>query len=312
MSRGITRRQLLRSMAASCLAPSVSTTAWSETQPKWIDRMGVELYTVRSLLDDQARETIEKVAAIGYRHCEIQNVMTLARLAPMLEDVGLRPTSVHFTPAFLTGNWELPAQFGIDKPADGYDVDAVIEDAHRHGLGYLVFPMLYPEERGGLDVYRKLAGQLNRLGEKSQAAGVALCYHNHNFELEPMEGSTPFATLAAELDPRYVHFEFDVFWAAHAGADPVEMMRRYTGRMPLIHLKDLRAGTPDSYKVLGTWQNDRGAFEEVGDGIIDFASVLGTASETGVVHCYVEQDHTPGDPVESLRKSFDYLRKLDL
>ena len=304
----ITRRELLSSMAASWLA----STAWSQAKPKWIDNMGVELYTVRSLLTEKARETIEAVAAIGYRHCEIQDVMTLARLAPILNDVGLKPTSAHFTPAFLTGNWEFPAQFGIDKPADGYDIDAVIEDAHRHELEYLVFPMVYPEERGGLDVYRSLAGELNRVGEKCQAANVALCYHNHNFEFEPIEGSTPFEVLAAETDRRYVNFELDVFWARHAGVDPVEVMRQYSGRTPLVHLKDLRAGTADSYKVLGTWRKDPGAFEELGDGVIDFASVLHAASEHGVVHCYVEQDHTPGDPVASLRKSYQYLRELDL
>jgi sugar phosphate isomerase/epimerase len=274
--------------------------------------MGVELYTVRSLLEDQARETIESVAAIGYRHCEIQNVMTLSRLAPILSAVGLEVTSAHFTPAFITGNWELPAQFGIERPDEGYDIDAVIEDAHRHELEYLVFPMVYPEERGGLDSYRRLAGQLNQVGEKCRAAGIGLCYHNHNFELEPMEGSTPFEVLAAELDVRYVGFELDAFWAAHAGVDPVELLRKYSGRMPLLHLKDLRAGTPNSYKVLGTWRNDPGAFEELGDGVLDWSAVLSAASEHGVVHSYVEQDHTPGNPVESLRKSFDYLRKLDL
>ncbi len=274
--------------------------------------MGVELYTVRSLLTEKARETIEAVAAIGYRHCEIQDVMTLERLAPIANDAGLRVTSAHFTPAFLTGNWEFPAQFGIDKPADGYDIDAVIEDAHRHELEYLVFPMVYPQERGGLDRYRWLADELNKVGEKCRGAGIDLCYHNHNFEFEPIGGSTPFAVLAAELDEQYVQFELDAFWAAHAGVDPVEMIQRYSGRTPLLHLKDLRDGTPDSYKMFGIWSNDPGAFEEVGDGVIDFAALLRAASEHRVVHCYVEQDHTPGDPVASLQKSFDYLKRLAL
>lgn len=274
--------------------------------------MGVELYTVRDFLNEKARETIEAVAAIGYRHCEIQNVMTLERLAPMLSDVGLDVTSAHFTPAFITGNWEFPAQFGIDEPADGYDIHAVIEDAHRHQLSYLVFPMVYPEERGGLDSYKLLAGKLNQVGEQCRAAGIALCYHNHNFEFEPIEGSTPFAVLADELDARYVNFELDAFWVAHAGLDPTEMLHKYSGRVPLLHLKDLRDSTPESYKVLGTWRNDPGAFEEIGDGVIDFSALLKAAADHGVARCYVEQDHTPGDPVASLRKSFEYLRKLAL
>lgn len=308
MSNRYTRRELLSSVAA-CWIPMP---ALAQSKQKWIDSMGVELYTVRSLLTENARETLEAVAGIGYRHCEIQNVMTLERLAPILSDVGLRVTSAHFTPAFITGNWEFPARFGIDKPADGYDIDAVIEDSHRHQLEYLVFPMVYPEERGGLDAYRRLAGQLNQVGEKCREAGIELCYHNHNFEFEPMEGSTPFAVLANELDARYVNFELDAFWAAHAGVDPVEMIRKYSGRTPLLHLKDLRDSTPDSYKMFGIWRHDPGAFEEVGDGVIDFSAVLKAATDHGVVHCYVEQDHTPGDPVASLRKSFDYLRELAL
>ena len=132
MKQQFTRRDALGSLAAVCLA----SRAWTQSKRRWIETMGVELYTVRSLLTEKARETLSAVASIDYRHCEIQDVMTLERLAPILNDVGLRVTSAHFTPAFLTGNWELPAQFGIDKPADGYDIDAVIDDAHRHELDH--------------------------------------------------------------------------------------------------------------------------------------------------------------------------------
>lgn len=98
----------------------------------------------------------------------------------------------------------------------------------------------------------------------------------------------------------------DVFWVSVGGGDPVELLRRYAGRVPLIHLKDKAAGTPVQYNeaVAGT------AFKEVGAGTLDFAAILRAASTAGVKHYFVEQDSTPGDPLASLRQSFDYLHGL--
>jgi sugar phosphate isomerase/epimerase len=136
---------------------------------------------------------------------------------------------------------------------------------------------------------------------------VTFCYHNHAFEFEPMEGTTPFQVMLDTTDKKLVHIEMDVFWVSVAGHDPVEMLAKLKGRVPLIHLKDKAQGTEVMYKE----SVPRTAFKEVGNGVIDWKKVLAAANSAGVQHYYVEQDQTPGDPVESLRQSFAYLSKLN-
>jgi sugar phosphate isomerase/epimerase len=99
----------------------------------------------------------------------------------------------------------------------------------------------------------------------------------------------------------------DVFWVSVAGQDPVEMLKQYKGRVPLIHLKDKATGTAVQYDE----KVPAATFKEVGSGSLDFLAVLRAAEAAGVKHYFVEQDQTPGDPVDSLRKSYEFLRKVD-
>ena len=104
-----------------------------------------------------------------------------------------------------------------------------------------------------------------------------------------------------------VSLELDVFWVSVAGGDPAEMIQRLSGRVPLLHLKDKAQGTPVMYKE----SVPRTAFKEVGNGVLDWPKVLRAAAAANVAHYFVEQDQTPGDPVDSLRQSFSYLSRLD-
>jgi sugar phosphate isomerase/epimerase len=136
--------------------------------------------------------------------------------------------------------------------------------------------------------------------------GLGFCYHNHAFEFEPMEGATGFQVMMDRLDKKLCGFELDCFWVSVAGHDPAELLQKLKGRVPLLHLKDKAQGTPVMYKE----SVDHGAFKEVGHGVLDWPAILRAAASAGVQHYFVEQDQTPGDPVESLRQSFGYLSKL--
>jgi sugar phosphate isomerase/epimerase len=122
-----------------------------------------------------------------------------------------------------------------------------------------------------------------------------------------MEGTTPFQVMMERTDPKLVGLEMDAFWVSVAGHDPAELLGKLSGRVPLLHLKDKERGTPVMYKEAVA----RTAFKEVGHGVIDWPKVLNAAVSAGVSHYFVEQDQTPGDPVESLRQSFAYLSKLE-
>lgn len=137
---------------------------------------------------------------------------------------------------------------------------------------------------------------------------MRICYHNHAFEFEPLGEQTPFEVMIERFDPQLTAFEVDVFWVSITGNNPVEILKRLKGRVPMIHLKDLAKGAASRYN-----QNVApGEFSEVGSGTVDFAAILRQAPDTGVKHYFVEQDQTPGDPVDSLRQSYKYLRSLEV
>jgi sugar phosphate isomerase/epimerase len=121
-----------------------------------------------------------------------------------------------------------------------------------------------------------------------------------------MEGTSGFQVMMDRLDPKLCGFELDCFWVSVAGNDPAALLTKLSGRVPLVHLKDKLAGTPVLYKE----SVDRGAFKEVGNGTLDWKAILKAAAAAKVEHYFVEQDQTPGDPVESLRQSFANLQKL--
>ena len=303
------RRMFLKLATLAGLSfPLRGLTSQLSSPGSYIDDMGVQLFTVRNLITDRPAETLKTIAEIGYKHVELAGINNLQQFIPMVKDAGLRVTSTHFPSVFVTGNWELWGKFGVSPLPEGKDVEHVIDYVQPYGIKYLVFPFLFPEERGGLEQFRLLADQLNRAGEKCKQAGIQFCYHNHNFEFNPQEGSSPFDIFISELDPDLVKFEIDVFWMANAGLDPVAWLTEHPGRCRLLHLKDLKPGTATAFDT----SIPPDSFEEIGDGVIDFTSILRTAFESGIEYCYVEQDQTPGDPLASLRQSYQYLNQLEI
>jgi len=280
------RRKFLE---AGSLAAALAATV----RARRLETIGAQLYTVRTLLPDKAPEVLRAIDAAGYREAEA-TFAGLDKIWPALQATRLKPVSIHLDSALVT------------KGADD-EARRVLDDLKRRGFSYAVYPYLPPAERGGLDAIRALADKLNRFGQKSQAAGMRFCYHNHAFEFEPMNGTTGFQVLEDSTDKKLVGFEVDCFWVSVAGHDPAEFLDKLAGRVPLVHLKDKAAGTPLLYKETV----EKTAFQEVGHGVIDWPKVLRAAQAAGVEHYIVEQDQTPGDPVESLRQSFAYLSKLD-
>jgi sugar phosphate isomerase/epimerase len=172
----------------------------------------------------------------------------------------------------------------------------------------MVMPYIAPEERGNLDFYRSLADKMNKAAEACAKAGLQFCYHNHAFEFQGNEGERPWDVLNERWDKKLVQLEVDVFWVAVSGQTPSEFLRKYNNRVPLVHLKDEAFGTPVQF-------NERVppyAFREVGTGTLDMPLILRACEAIGVQHYIVEQDQTKGNPVDSLRISYDNIRKMNL
>jgi sugar phosphate isomerase/epimerase len=280
------RRRFLQ--AASAIAAAKPSRLFAAR----LESIGVQLYTVRSVLPKQPAETLKAIRAIGYREIEA-TYDGLDAIWPAISDSGLKPVSIHLNNTLMNDGKESELARAIDH-------------VKHLGFAYAVFPYLPPAERGGIAKIKVLVDKLNRAGEKCRAAGLKFCYHNHAFEFEPMEGTTGFQVMMDGLDPKLCGFEMDCFWVSVAGHDPVELLGKLKGRVPLVHLKDKPASQPVLYKE----SVDHATFKEVGNGSIDWKAVLRAAASAGVEHYFVEQDYTPGDPVESLRASYGYLSKL--
>ncbi|MBM3726873.1 MAG: sugar phosphate isomerase/epimerase [Acidobacteria bacterium] len=255
--------------------------------------IGAQLYTLREQLPKSPKEILQQLAAIGYK--EVEGVWAgFDQLAPLIKEAGLKIVSLHI---------DMRLAFG--KAGDGA-WEKTAETLTSHGIRYGVIPYVMPNERGGLDVYRRMAAEMNKGGELFRKAGLTLCYHNHAFEFEPMEGSSPLKVLLEGWDRKLVSLEADMFWVAIGGADPAAFFKQHKGRIALMHIKDRAAGTPQMYKETVP----RTAFKEVGGGDLNVPAILKAASGAGVKHFFVEQDQCPGNPLDSLRQSYQYLEKL--
>jgi sugar phosphate isomerase/epimerase len=241
--------------------------------------------------------TLAKVAQIGFNSVEGATYtgtekfygMDPKAFLALLSQNGLQMPSSHYR----LGEDETD---GVAKGTILHDWDRAVEDAATLGIKYMVCAWLSPKERLGLDHYKGLAANLNTAGEKCKAAGIQLCYHNHDFEFEQQNGQFPYEVLLDNTDKELVKLEIDLYWVTKAGQDPIALIGKHPGRFPLWHLKDMDK-TPEH------------SFTEVGNGTIDFKKIFTHAHEAGLKYFFVEQDKCPGSPFDSITQSIAYIKK---
>ena len=283
-----TRRAFLAQSAA--IIP-ITQAALSAREALHKDNLGVELYTVRNVIDAHPLETLKAIQDIGY--AEVEAIYAdLPKIWSALEQTKLKAVSVHVDTKLLM--------------AGGGELDDALGKLRERGFHYVVFPYLAESQRGGVDVYKKLASDFNKIGQQAKAHGLTFCYHNHAFEFQPMNGTMPIEILLGQTDKNLVSLEMDIFWVSVAGHDPVQMLKKYGDRVKLLHLKDKKRGFPTQYNE----HVPKDTFQAVGKGSINIPAVLKAAASTPVQHYFVEQDQTPGDPIASLRDSYQYLSSV--
>ena len=157
----------------------------------------------------------------------------------------------------------------------------------------------WPWKTGGpfkLEECKKSAELLNSLGETCRKRGLTLCWHNHDKEFIPMEEGLPFDYLMTHTDKNLVKCEMDIYWVAKGGAGPLAILKKYTGRIPILHVKDMAQGEAMD-------------FECPGSGVIDFTSIFLEATDQGIKHYFVERDKVV-DGMACLKSSGTYLKNL--
>ena len=301
------RRSFLKSSAAGTaglMAPALLRSSSAHAAEAGVlEHLGVALYTVRDQMKADVAGTLKAIADLGYRYVETG---LLPALGPALKAAGLKQASAYAPTYLVTGNRTAWAGSG-DLLPEGYSWSQAVDEAKSQGLQYLVIVYLMRGERGGLDVYRDLAAKLAKAGEVCRQAGLGLAYHPHAFEYEAIDGVRPIELLLKETPKESLGLELDTFWSSIAGVDPVKMVQNYSGRVPLVHLKDKATDTPVQYDE---GKVPKEAFKEIGRGVIDYAAFLPAAAKAGVKYYYVEQDFSTGSPLDSLRTSRQALAAL--
>jgi sugar phosphate isomerase/epimerase len=266
------------------------------------NQYGLQLYTVREQMAKDPAATLELVAKIGYTSLEGATYntgvekfygMDATSFYNLVANNGLSIRSCHYRYGEDSNGAKLTN--GEFQGTILHDWDQAVEDADKLGLQYMVCAWLSESERGTLDHYKKMAADFNVAGEKCKKAGIQFCYHNHDFEFAAQDGKYPYDVLLSETDPKLVKMELDLYWATKAGQDPIKLFQAHPGRFPLWHLKDMD-NTP-AHDIT-----------EVGSGTIDFKAIFAQKKVAGMKYWFVEQDHCPGSPFNSISKSFAYAR----
>lgn len=241
--------------------------------------LGVQLYTLRSVMNDPAA-TLATVSALGYEEVELAGLYGLTPQAfrAHLDDAGLRAPSSHV---------------GLERFFPDAR-EALFDEAETLGHEWLVCPWT-PQDQRTPDGYRALADLFNEAGDAARARGLSVAYHNHDFEFEALIGGpSGLQILMERSSPELLRFQLDLFWAVEAEHNPVSWFERYPGRWASVHAKDRAAD---------------GAMVSVGDGVLDFERLIESAYFAGARHVFVEHDQ-PDDPIESVTRSIRHLEGL--
>jgi sugar phosphate isomerase/epimerase len=292
------RRTFIGSSIAATLA-TVAKPSWA-TATHSIDRVGLQLYTVRDVMKTDFEGTIAKVAATGYKEVEFAGYFDHSPkdVRAILDKNGLAAPSCHV----------------------GYDVvekkwPETIEAARIVGHSYIVCPWIDEKQRAEPSGWKRAAELFNKAGEASKKAGIQFGYHNHSFEFQPAEslgGKLPYDLLLAETDPKLVAMELDLCWISVAGKDPLAYFDKYPGRFPLVHVKDWikDPNATDAYKgATGSAVKIGGRLADVGQGSIDWKRIFAHSEEAGIKHYFVENDE-PKSAFDDIKICYDYLHNL--
>lgn len=278
-----TRRDFLKNITlVSGVLATTSIQAGGEAAKGKKMKTGLQLWTLRDSINSDLIGTLSALSKIGYNSLEPYGFDGTFYTHPAKEfrkicnDLGMEITSSH------SGITAANATEYADKAAEA-------------GLEFLVLPSFGGRAEKTLDDFKKVAHEMNQIGEITQKAGISFGYHNHNFEFQLLEGKLPYDTLLSETDPAFVSFQMDIFWVIKGGQDPLQYFDNHPGRFQTWHMKDMA--------------ND-GESCIVGNGKIKFKDLLKHSKKAGLKRFFVEQEqYAEGTPIYCAAQSCKYIQK---
>jgi sugar phosphate isomerase/epimerase len=256
------------------------------THDRKLNRVGIQLYSVRDLAARDFERTLADLASIGYQTVELLDSfgnfnVPPARIREILDRYHLRAPSTHVSTQFITTNFE-----------------ANLEKAKTIGHDYIMIASFNRTEAATLDDYRRWADRVNAAAITARRHDVWLGFHNHGVDFTPMDGATPYDVFIERTDPTLVRHQLDIGNLASIGRDPFDYIKRYGNRYWLFHFKDI-AKLPAE------------GFAELGKGAVDWKRLLASINQVEQKHVFVEQENYEVSSMEHARRNFAYLSQLE-
>ena len=253
---------------------------------------GLQLYSLRNQFAKDAPGTMAKVKAMGFKKVEMAGTFGM-QFTDVIKLLALNELDV--------------VSFGADFDRLENSPQRVVNEARSYGAQFIVcFWIPHKGDTFTIEDVDKAVAVFNAAGKIISQNGMLLCYHPHGYEFKPYQGRTLFDYMVEKLDKRYVYLELDVFWIKQAGQDPLALLKKYSGRFVMLHLKDRKIGTPNT-------DNGHGDLESnvvLGTGDVGIADIMKEAKKQGIKHYFIEDESSNVET--QLPKSLDYLESLDL
>ena len=267
--------------------------------------VAIQVYSLRNEADANLYGTLKKIKAMGYDGVEFAGMYghKPAEIREMCEDIGLVPLSAHVPYVDLVA-----------------DAEGTLKKYAEIGCSYVVVPYLKPEHRPDSDQFDEVIANIEKIGKTAKDMGIVLLYHNHDFEFMKLNGKYALDVLYDTVSADYLQTELDMCWVNVGGENPAEYLLKYSGRAPVLHLKDFYGEkSDDMYELIGIDKKmpKRPAnfeFRPVGYGKQDFPTILAAAEKAGVQWVVVEQDNPTEEntPLECAEMSRNYLKSIGL
>jgi sugar phosphate isomerase/epimerase len=252
------------------------------TGQRSLDKIGIQLYTVRDMLKADYIGTAKMLKAIGYDQVEYAELpgmpFTTKEFRKVADGEGLEIPSCGFQPEHFFNEFQ-----------------KVIDITSAAGASYAFNGWIHPPDRT-LPNLMKQCEAFNRFGAGMKKAGLTYMYHNHDFEFSKVDGDRTIQdVLMQNTDPELVKFEMDMYWVTHGGGNIVDYLTRYPGRFVACHIKDRTAD---------------GKMVYVGDGVIDWKTAIAKAKDVGIKYYFMEHDEPAAPVADGVARSYKYIRNL--
>lgn len=265
--------------------------------------VALQLYSVRDDFQNDMLGTLRAVKEMGYQGVEFAGLFghSAAEIRAMLDEVGLVAVSAHVPYAEMLA-----------------DPDKTFAAYKEIGCDYVAIPYLGEADRPLSPTFGDTLKNIEKLGTVAASHGLTLLYHNHDFEFVRVDGKYGLDIMYDSIPATALQTELDVCWVNVGGEDPSEYVRKYTGRAPVVHLKDFSGKKNENmYELIGIEKKaptrpEGFEFRPVGYGLQDMPNVLRAAEDAGAKWVVVEQDRPSLDrtPMECVTMSRKYLATL--